>query len=188
MNASALVSGKALRTTRIILRCLSLALLLGSLGSSLAQARNLHTEAIAGIYVGEELALLQERIGRPRRRSKVLYDSSDHCQVQVLFYERIGVEVEVCKRRGEWTVRSLRLTEDSAAKTSSLCQLGDTLVRAREIYPSLMDVGGGIWAIEDRTHNLALQLLVEDGHVVEITLIRPPGEPRGRILRRSGYR
>ena len=188
MNASALVSGKALRTTRIILRCLSLALLLGSLGSSLAQARNLHTEAIAGIYVGEELALLQERIGRPRRRSKVLYDSSDRCQVQVLFYERIGVEVEVCKRRGEWTVRSLRLTEDSAAKTSSLCQLGDTLVRAREIYPSLMDVGGGIWAIEDRTHNLALQLLVEDGHVVEITLIRPPGEPRGRILRRSGYR
>lgn len=188
MNASALVPGKVLRITRGALQYLSLIFLLCGVGLSWVQARNLHTEAVAGIYVGEELSLLQERIGRPRRSSRVLYDSSDRCQVQVLFYEQRGVEVEVCKRRGEWTVRSLRLTEDSAAKTSSHCQLGDTLARAREIYPTLADVGGGIWALEDRAHNLALQLLIEDGHVVEITLIRPPGAPRGRIIRRSGYR
>ena len=188
MNASALVLSRRPQLVLNALLCLSTLFVLSGVNPSPAQARNLHTEAIAGIYIGEELGLLQERIGQPQRRSQILYDPSDRCRVQVLFYLQLGVEVGVCKRRGEWKVRSLRLTEDSAAKTSSLCQLGDTLVRAREIYPGLRSSGGGVWMTEDTLHNIVLQLLIEDERVIEVNLIRPPGEPQGRIRRRSGYR
>ncbi|MEE2645043.1 MAG: hypothetical protein VYD19_08930 [Myxococcota bacterium] len=150
---------------------------------------NLRVESVAGVYIGEELLLLQQRIGQPEKRSPELYDQQDRCKVQVLFYERIGVEVEVCERDGVRRVRSLRATDDSVAKTSYQCRVGDSVAKLRAAYPMLSDTGGGVWSIEDRQHQITLSFFIEDEHIVEISLMRHPGANGGtRLQRRRAYR
>ena len=153
-------------------------------------AANLANESIAGIHLGENATLLLRRLGRPQKKSKVLFDHMDNCEVQILFYEKIGVEIGICRRNGVSHVRSLRMSEVSGARTTYQRKVGDREAQIHSAYPEAVSLGGGVWSLEDLRRGISMLFFIEDGVISEISLIRHPAaaQQNSRITRRLAYR
>ena len=57
-------------------------------------------------------------LGKAKDTSKELYDKNARCWVKIHFYEKAGVELEVCRMGRNYNIRSVRSVKSEIAKTS----------------------------------------------------------------------
>ena len=165
-----------------IFRALKTALILGLTLSpiSMSFAEDLSRETLGEVRVGVPFTNILRAFGSPVKSSKALADAQRGCTAQVHYYEKRGVEVEVCGSGRSALVSSVRVVKDKTPVTGRGIRVGDSLEKIIARYGNARKTSGAV-VIEDRAIGVTLRFLLESGRVYEISLYKDHTQKAAKI-------
>ena len=147
----------------LTIACLSLSALIGAQAS----AEDLARETLGEVRVGVPFMNILRAFGAPVRSSKALQDAQRGCTAQVHFYDKRGVEVEVCGQGKSALVSSVRVVKNPTAVTGKGVRVGDTVEKILARYSGAKQMSDAV-VVEDPALGVTLRFLLEGGRVFEI--------------------
>ena len=171
--------------------CTYLVLILLTLSVNLVHAQSLAREKLGGVSIDTSLAYVIQDLGKADHKSKELYDEYAHCWVRVHYFEKAGIEVEVCRAGRNYNVRSVRAVKSEIARTSKGLGVGSTSSAIVRSYHNARVIENHTIVVEDRVRGIVLQFLLENKKVYEVNLYRDESlisKPKVRTARRYLFR
>jgi hypothetical protein len=121
-----------------------------------AHAVDLSSETLAGIHMGDSVAVVKKHLGKPAKESKPIMGQATGEMESTLTYPHLEVGL------GDGKVRFVQASSPSTYGTSKNVHVGDNATQATTAYGKLKQT--------DEAHNLLLNFEAQHGHVVEIYL------------------
>ena len=135
-------------------------------------ASSLEDETLGEVQIGMRLSQVIAKFGHPNSMTKEVKDRGHNCWVRIYDFDRLGIEVETCRRGRIQTVRSLRAVKNPRAQTSSGGHVGASVQEIVRSYRGARLISNHTIVVEDRVNQISLRFLVEYGHVYEINFFK----------------
>jgi hypothetical protein len=173
--------------TNVIIRVFTLLLILLA-GNFSAHSQSLVQETLGTVSVDTSLAHAMKILGKANDTSKEFYDKIAKCWVKVHFYDKAGVELEVCRSGRNYNIRSVRSVKSEIAKTSKGQGVGSDSQHIIQAYNNAKVIEDYAIVVEDKVRGIVLRFLLEDRKVYEVNLYKDKTIMARYSLRRNRLR
>ena len=172
---------------KTLIKVISLSLII-LVSVSPGYSQSLVHETLGTVSVDTSLAHAIKILGKAKDTSKEFYDKSAKCWVKVHFYEKAGVELEVCRTGRNYNIRSVRSVKSEIAKTSRGQGVGSYSKHIVQAYNNAKVIEGHTILVEDKVRGIVLRFLLEDRKVYEVNLYKDQTIMARNTLRRNRLR
>jgi hypothetical protein len=141
-----------------------------------AWAASLKNESVGGIRLYDKSSKVTGKYGPPDKKIKGEMEAATGCVIWTCNYRKQGLTFEICASEdtNKMTVRSVRASGKSKAKTGKGIGLGSTRSAVKKVYGNLALKDSGVEAVEDEENRRALYFTFKGGKVVEIFFSEMP--------------